>query len=257
LVRAAGAILGYGTLTLADRLGFSDLAGFPPLLTHAGAMIAGALIAATSWGVLLWLLSGALVAVSMLVAFTPIVKSPALHFVRHDAGGAPVDAIVVLSGSMNEDGRLTGQVLDRVLSALAEARRRQVSTIAMSVLEYGHRRRRLSSESDQRALMALLAPELTVKFVRDVASTRDEAVTFAALANTNGWRRVVVVTSPMHTRRACRTIEVAGLSVECVPAQSRAYSLAHLDGANQRLDVFRDLVYETAATALYSIRGWI
>lgn len=257
LVRLTGAALAYCTLAVADRLGFSDALGTPPFAMRCGVMVLGALIAPTAIGALLWLLAGAAVTVSMIVAFTPIVQAPALHFVRSDSSSEPVDAVVVLSGSMNEDGRLAGPVLDRLLTGLGEARRRQVGDIAMSVLEGRRHGQSFTSEADQRALLALLAPDLTVRLVRDVASTRDEALQFKALANTYHWTRVALVTSPLHTRRACRTFETAGLAVTCVAAAPREYSVANLQGASARLNVFRDVLYETMATLLYSVRGWI
>ena len=256
LIRLSGAALAFGSLSLADRLGLSDVTGFSPLLLRLGVLITGALIAPTVAGAILWWIAGALVVVSMLVAFTPVVRAPASHFVRRDRINEVVDAVVVLSGSMNDDGQLSGPVLDRLLSGIAEARRRSVSTMALSVIAEGAGQNHVTSEADQRKLMKLLAPDLTVRFVNEVASTRDEALMFAALSNTYHWHRVAVVTSPIHSRRACRTLEVAGLNVECAPAESREYSLTRLIGANSRISAFRDLMYEIAATTLYRVRGW-
>ena len=257
LIRLSGAMLAFGIFTLADRLGLSDVTGLSPLLLRLGAMLLGALIAPTVYGALLWMVGGLLVALTMLLAFTPIVRPVALSFVRQDASNEAVDAVVVLSGSMNDAGRLTGQVLDRLLSGIAEARRRNVSTVALSVIDEGKNETRITSESDQRRLMSLLAPDLTVRYVANVHSTRDEALLFAAMAHTYRWNRVALVTSPMHSRRACRTVEVAGLKVSCVAAESRQYSLTPLRGVNARLDAFRDVVYEALATSLYRFRGWI
>ena len=256
LVRLCGAVLGYAMLVLADRLGWSDVVGMRPLYERLLFMIVGALLAPLSWGAWLWSATGALVAINMLVAFTPIVRAPALHFVRSDTDSAHVDAIVVLSGAMNEDGQLKGPVLDRLLSGLAAARRQHVTAIALSVIEDRKGGRQVFSETDQRDLMALLAPDLTVQFVHDVASTHDEAIKFAALATKNGWHRVALVTSPLHTRRACRTFEMVGLPVQCIAAVSRDYALTRLGSANDRLAAFRDVVYESAATVAYRYHGW-
>jgi len=117
--------------------------------------------------------------------------------------------------------------------------------------------RHASSEADQRALVALAAPQVSVRFVRDVHSTHDEALAFAALARTHGWRRVAVVTSPAHTRRACGALETAGLSVECRPAAPRDYSLRYLDSGGSRRLAFIDVLYELTATVLYRVRGWM
>ena len=257
LIRLMGATLMFGLVAIADRIGLSDVTGVSQLLLRLVALVLGAFIAPTVYGALLWLVMGLLVTLTMLIAFTPAVRPVALHFVRTDVSNDAVDAVVVLSGSMNEVGRLNGQVLDRVLTGIAEARRRNVTTMALSIIANGPTDHRLTSEADQRALMSMLAPDLTVQFVNHVASTRDEALMFAALAHTRQWNRVALVTSPMHSLRACRAVEAVGLKVSCVAAASRDYALTPLGSANERLNAFRDVVYETLATTLYSFRGWI
>lgn len=257
LVRAAGAVVAFGGFVIFDRLGFLSVIKLPSHLVRAIALFGGALIAPTAWGVVLWIGTGALTLLMLVIVFTPVVQSPALKFVRSDANTAPVDAIVVLSGSITEEGLLTAQVLERLLTGLTEVRRLGVSTMALSVTETGNKGSRVSSETDQRRLLATLAPSVTVHFVYNVHSTRDEAMQFRALSNTFGWKRVAVVTSPMHSRRACRTMEMAELVVTCVPAEPREYSLKSLKGPSARISVFRDLLYETLATLQYRTRGWI
>ena len=140
---------------------------------------------------------------------------------------------------------------------MAEAHRRGVHTIALSIIDDASGNAEVTSEADQRSLLAELAPDLAVLFVRNVHSTHDEALQFVALGRARGWQRVALVTSPLHTRRSCRTFERAGLPVTCVPARAREYSLLRLGSMFSRLNVFRDVLYETMATLVYSMRGWI
>jgi uncharacterized SAM-binding protein YcdF (DUF218 family) len=98
---------------------------------------------------------------------------------------------------------------------------------------------------------------VNARFVRNVFSTRDEALAFAALARTHRWRRVVAITSPTHTARACAALEAVGLSVECRPASERVYDLSRLDRPGNRRLAFADLLYESTATLLYRARGWM
>ena len=258
MVRLCGAALAFAIYTLAESLGLFHVTGSPP-----GARLLmlplGAILASTRAGSLLWLAAGVLTTMSFLVSYTPIAKAPALSFVRADPPrtDSPLDAVVVLSGGITDEGRLTGQALDRLLTGIAEARARGVRTIAMSVITPKAGGIRVSSEPDQRALVALAAPELDVRFVRDVHSTRDEALAFAAMARTHGWQRVMMITSPLHSRRACATFETAGLPVECRPARARDYSISRLERPSNRRKAFADVMYETAATALYASRGWI
>lgn len=258
LVRLAGAALAFATFTLADSLGIWEVIGIPGW-ARLVIPVLGAILASTRAGTLLWLAAGTLTALSFIVSQTPLVKSPALSFIRADAerAGATVDAIVVLSGGITHEGRLTTAALDRLLTGIAEAKARGVRSLAMSVVTMTPGGIRVSSEPEQRALVALAAPELDVRFVYGVHSTRDEALAFAAMARTHRWQRVMLVTSPLHTRRACAVVEVAGLPVQCKPARARTYALSRLDLPENRRRVFADVLYESAATMLYSSRGWI
>jgi uncharacterized SAM-binding protein YcdF (DUF218 family) len=258
LVRLCGAALAFAIYTLADALGLWEVIGVPNW-ARLLVPVLGAVLASTRAGTLLWMGAGALTTVSFIVSYTPLVKAPALSFIRADAVSASEipDAIVVLSGGMTHEGRLTGPALDRLLTGIAEARSRGVHTLALSVVTRKLGRILVSSEPDQRALVALAAPELDLRLVYDVHSTRDEALKFAAMARTHQWRRVMLVTSPLHSRRACATVEMAGLPVECRPAQARTYSISRLDLPENRRRVFADVMYEVAAGMLYAARGWI
>ena len=69
------------------------------------------------------------------------------------------------------------------------------------------------------------------------------------------WKRVAVVTSPMHSRRACATVEGTGLAVTCVVAPWRPAAWPART-AGDRIVVMQRLVYETLAWAQYRVSGW-
>ncbi|MEO7361387.1 MAG: YdcF family protein, partial [Gemmatimonadaceae bacterium] len=256
LLRLCGAAIAFASYVLADLLGAREISGFSPFPLLTVSMLVGVFLAPSRFGSALWLMLGMLVSTVCLVSFTPIVRTPAQHFVRADNSAQPVDAVIVLSGGINGEGLLGLAMMNRLTSGIAEARRRGVGTIALSIVNEVSQNVPVTSEADQRALLSELAPDLAVLFVRDVHSTHDEALQFAALGRTHGWQRVALVTSPLHTRRSCRTFERAGLPVSCVPARAREYSLVRLGGMFARLNVFRDILYETTATLVYSTRGW-
>ena len=257
-VRVAGGTLGIAIFWLCEALKLWQIVGVSGWIAQLLLLVFGAIIAPSAVGAVLWLLSGALVTVLMLVSFTPIINPFVAPFVRADrASDQPIDAIVVFSGAIGDDGRIFGQALDRLLTALSVARQRRVPELALSIVSMEHGSVHTSSEADQRALVTMAAPELTVRFVRDVHSTRDEALAFSALARTHRWTRVLAITSPMHTRRACASLEQMGLAVECRPADARDFSLSHLEfGENRRL-AFQEVLYETLGTWLYRARGWM
>lgn len=257
-VRVAGAVLGLAFVQLAAALGLWSTVGVTITTARALCMLLGALLAAGQRGSWLWSANLALGALLLIVSYTPLVVPLVPSFVRRDAEGAtPPDAVVVLSGAVTSDGRVMGPALERLLSGMAEARRRGIPELSLSVVADESDPTVAPSERDQRELALAFAPDLQLRFVRDVRSTRDEALAFAALARTHGWQRVLLVTSPTHTRRACAAFEKAGLRVQCLPAVSRSYSLARLDRPEPRRLAFGEIAYETAAALLYRIRGWI
>jgi uncharacterized SAM-binding protein YcdF (DUF218 family) len=93
--------------------------------------------------------------------------------------------------------------------------------------------------------------------VDSVHTTRDEAVNAWRLLSPRGASRVAVVTSPLHTRRACAAFEQVGFTVTCVPAVSRVYSVNAADTGADRLVLFREWLYERAAWIEYRARGWV
>ena len=257
VVRLAGAAIAFAIVIIAESLGVLAVVGINAPMTRLFALIAGAVLAPTRLGGMLWIISGLLVTMHFLVSFTPLVRPLVPQFVRSDAPRMDVQAVIVLSGGMNDEGRLQKQALHRLISGMQLVRDRRIPTLALSVTKQVRRQRVVTTEQDQRALVQLGAPGVEVRFVHDVYSTRDEALQFAALARTHGWTRVIVVTSPLHTARACATLERAGLEVECRPAEQRDYSIDRLDLAENRRLAFSDVLYESAAWVLYRMRDWI
>jgi len=263
VVRSAGAVLGLAIMQLAASLGVWTAVGVSSFSARLVLMLAGAMLATSSRGAWLWLISGVFSTVLMLVSYTPLVTPMVAPFVRRDNAVAPAqadasapDAVVILSGSVTSEGRVAGAALERVISGFQHARRLGIPVVALSVVGDDADPSVESSERDQRELAQLMAPDLELRFVQNVHSTRDEALAFAAMARTRGWRRIVLVTSPLHSRRACGAVEHAGLPVRCVPAASREYALSRLDRPENRRLAFADVLYESAATLLYAVRGW-
>lgn len=257
IVRGAGALLGLCTVQLSATLGVFDALGMPLSLARAVAMTMGALLATSSAGSWLWGVTAGAALLLLTISYTPIVPPLLDPLVRRDTESqAPPDAVVVFSGSVTGEGRVMGPALDRLLTGFAEAKRRRISVLVLSKVADDQDATVATSERDQRELSSAFAPELELRFVAEVHSTRDEALAFAALARTNGWQRVLVITSPAHTRRACKAVERVGLAVQCLPAVSRSYALSRLDLPENRRQAFGDVLYETVATLLYRARGW-
>jgi uncharacterized SAM-binding protein YcdF (DUF218 family) len=92
--------------------------------------------------------------------------------------------------------------------------------------------------------------------VGPVRRTRDEAVAVAALCRERGWSRLVLVTSPVHTRRAAAAFEREGLSVFVSPSLETRFDWETLDRPDQRLEAFGAILHERVGLWYYAWRGW-
>ena len=72
-----------------------------------------------------------------------------------------------------------------------------------------------------------------------------------------GARSIALVTSPMHTRRACATFERAGFRVHCVSSGEGLAVTRHPVTSLDRLAAFREYVYERLGMVEYRAKGWL
>jgi uncharacterized SAM-binding protein YcdF (DUF218 family) len=85
-------------------------------------------------------------------------------------------------------------------------------------------------------------------------------VAVAEKARALGLERLIVVTSPSHTRRACAALESEGASIVCVPAVQIRYDLENLVepfDADNHVRAFGPLLHEHVGLVYYRLRGWI
>lgn len=249
---AALSWLALGALT---ALGKDESILFPTLLAAA---VLGAVLALTRLAVVVWVGTGLAVVVVLVMTLTPFVTSvlPTKTLVRSDKlVGEPLDAVIVLSGGITPDSMLAPEALDRLLAGLA-LMRDSVAPLLV-VTEPRSKVDGATAAPDQMRVRTLVTRPFPMFMVDSVHTTRDEAVNSWRSLGPRGVRRVVVVTSPLHTRRACATFEHVGFLVTCVSAPIREYSLDRAHSGQERLAVFRAWLYEWAGTIEYRHRGWI
>ena len=252
-----GLVLGTTIWVCAMAMRLPEIMGLDRPYALAGAALAGLLLGLTPLRRILSLLNVALALTILLVAYTPLIVAPAKRQPRRDpAGGVPVDAVAVLSGLVTDDGLLADDATDRLLSGLAAIRGGAAPRLIIS-RNRPSRSSPVTSDADQRRLISLLGDPVEVYVVDSVHSTHDEAVKMAEVARRHGWSRLMLVTSPMHSRRACATFEKQGLSIVCAPSESRDIAFGALSGPQDRLFAFGDWLYEVLGTALYRARGWV
>ncbi|HJR36543.1 MAG TPA: YdcF family protein [Gemmatimonadales bacterium] len=254
----AGLVLAAASWLVLGGLGVPELAGMQtvgdlPWIALVGSAL-GALGLAPLFG---GLLAIGVVAVFLVSGFG-LLDNRIRDTVRSDSlPGGSVDAVVILAGNLTREGRIGSEALGRLLAGVELRRRISKPHLVLTSIHRVQRGDTLSSERDQRALIARFDPEAVLHVVGPVRNTHDEAVAVTGLARQRGWRRLAVVTSPLHTRRACATFERQGLAIVCRASDSRDYSLNLRRAPADRLEAFRDWLYETVGTRVYRARGWL
>jgi uncharacterized SAM-binding protein YcdF (DUF218 family) len=255
---AMGACLGVAAWLALGQLGLPEMVGRAPIADLGWAAIAGAGLGLIGALGVLWAVVGLSTALVLAIGWSPFMVGRARTMVRSDPPSAPApDAVVVLSNRLTTEGRIGAEALSRLLGGFALAGIDGVRHIVLTRIREHQGRDTATSDRDQRELVAQFAPGLTLHLIGPVESTHDEAVATATLAREQGWRRIAVVTSPLHTRRACAAFEHEGLLVLCRSAVARQYAPDRLSGAGDRLNAFRDWAYEVVATFVYRRKGWV
>jgi uncharacterized SAM-binding protein YcdF (DUF218 family) len=254
---AAGAILGTLSAVAAHVLGVQQLLRTPDLVLYVPAALVGAILGVSRLRPLLWISAAIIALICVVVAYTPVVSTLAGPLVRRDSIPGRVDAIAVLSMGLTPDGMMRSETLDRLLTGLALARHGVARTLLISRERRTFGGKAISDSADQQSLLALVQPTAQAIFVDSVFTTRTEALRMKAVGQAHRWSTIAVVTSPLHTRRACATFEAAGFKVVCIPADVRESGLHEGSNAQDRLRAFRSWLYESFATSSYRRRGWI
>jgi uncharacterized SAM-binding protein YcdF (DUF218 family) len=165
---------------------------------------------------------------------------------------------MVLSAGVNDDGTISFTAMDRLLKGLELVNRGVAPYLVVSREAYIINGRYVSSREDQERIVSLATGGLSKLVVAGIThSTRDEALRARDLVRARGWKRIVVVTSPMHTRRACATFEKVGVLISCTASNTRAFAIDALWSPMDRVRAFEVWLYETAGTLRYRQLGWI
>lgn len=242
---------------VADTLGLPNLLGTPVLPLLPVVLLLGFLLGLTR---LRWLVdAGAalLLVLTLLVAFTPLLHARVKALIRTDPiPSTGADAIVVLSAAVSRDSLLSPGGVERLVHGVELARAGTAPVLITSRVRYHGSAITATSDADQARLLRFAPDSLRWLVVDSVATTRDEALQVAALAAREGFQRFIVVTSAMHTRRACAAFRRVGLQVTCVAAPSHQIALRELVNPGDRVAAFGPWLYETVGWWWYGAKGW-
>jgi len=223
-------------------------------LVAAAAVLYGLL-----WGTRLRpVLSAAAVALALLwiaVGFTPFVAWLGDGLPRRDPPAA-ADAVFVSASNLQLDGEPTATALARLLRGIELVGEGRVSRIVLAEL----RPPKPSYVPAARTELDRLGLRAEIVTVGPVGNTHDEAVAVAALVRERGWTRIILATSPTHSRRAAATLEHEGVSVLSSPCLETYFDLENLDRwetIDDRFHAFGSIAHERLGLLVYRWRGWI
>jgi len=249
---AAGLLLGLLLWTGAFRLGLTALTPVRSshLILACGLM--GALLGMTRGRIVLWMAAAAVGGALLIVMYTPLAQTVAPGIVRRDPLQR-VEAVVVLASDLFPDGTLTDQSQARLLHGYTLIQQGYARRLVVT----RHAPPKPSYLPTIREQMRQLRMSFPVEEVGPIVHTQDEATATARLARERGWRQVLLVSNPLHMRRAAATFEKAGLPVVCSPCPEGKYYLKSLRAPDDRLRAFQDWMYEMIGYQVYRRRGWI
>lgn len=196
--------------------------------------------------------TGLAAALGLLVVLTPLSRWLAHGLIRRDPPRS-ADLVFVFSSRIQNDGELTSVSMARLVHGLELLGEGLAPRICLSEIEGPGK----SYTAPARALMDNLGLHQEVVTIGPVWNTHDEALGFARVCHTRGWHRVLAVTSPYHSRRACAALEAQGLEVVSSPCSETLYDLENLERVDDRLLAFQAALHERLGLWAYSQRGWI
>jgi uncharacterized SAM-binding protein YcdF (DUF218 family) len=248
-----GAALGFTCGLFVRELGLAAVLSYHkgPFLLILGFGIAGALLGLTPLRRALPVSVAALVALWLIVALSPLTRLLSDGLVRRDPPG-PADAVFVLASDLQIDGDLTSTSLGRLTQGVALLRAGHAPRLVVANVA-----RRPSHEAAVRRTLDALGVSTELIAVGPVSTTRDEAVALAELFRARGWRRVLLVTSSLHSRRAAATFARLGLEVVSSPARETDFDSDVLSQRDDRVRAFGSVLHERVGLLVYGWRGWL
>lgn len=161
------------------------------------------------------------------------------------------DVIIILGGGVDKDIHDTGPAVDQRLDKGIELwQNRYADNIIVAgglVKKTGY------TEADKLMdyVLAKGVPASDIIKESQSLSTYENALFSQEIMKQKGWQTALVTTSDYHTKRACKIFRKLNMNVKCVAAS------VPQDRPSYKLDYFRAILREYAATVYYWLKGYI
>lgn len=219
-----------------------------PLVLLAAAL--GLLVGTTRYR---WTLRAGTLALGMLwclAAFTPLCGWLAQGLSRREVEEA-ADAVVVSLAGLVPDGQSAAEVRSRILHGADLVARGKATHLVLAEAPD------LPGRETARETLGRLGVTAEVLVAGKAETTRQEAVAVAGLYRERGWKLILLVTSPIHSRRASAAFEKEGMAVVSSPSPETRFDLDTLDTWSDRLSAFGSVIHERLGIWVYRQRGWV
>jgi uncharacterized SAM-binding protein YcdF (DUF218 family) len=172
---------------------------------------------------------------------------------RQSESPRQADAIVVFAGGVGESGQAGGGYQERVKTAVDLYHGGFAPRL---VFESGYAFTFREAEVMRDLALSLGVPASAIVLETQGSNTYDYVVRVRAILEAQKWRRILLVSSPYHMRRALLVWRKQAPEVEVVATPvPRSQFYTHDQGAS--LDQLRGLAREYGALAIYWLRGWL
>ncbi|HYB95510.1 MAG TPA: ElyC/SanA/YdcF family protein [Vicinamibacterales bacterium] len=196
--------------------------------------------------------AGAVLAIYLLLFHTPLLWWVAAPL-KVSASPVPADAVVVFAGGVGESGKAGVGLQERVSQAISLYKAGYASRIIFSS---GYVFTMQEAQLMKAVAVDQGVPPEAIVLEEHAANTYQNVAFTARILNEHQWRRIMLVSSPYHMRRAMMTWRKVAPDVQVVPTpvpQSEFYASAW--GAS--FDQIRGILHEYAAIADYWRKGWL
>ncbi len=241
--------------SMANQLGLIDLLpflrGVPS--TDFVVPVLGVLVGLTRGMPLLRVWTGLVFCLWLVVGYTPL-ASALVTPLKVEQAPEKADAIVVLQAGIQLDNDFSSSTLERTLHAV-------------ELLHEGYAPRLIVTEDGPSqgshkiavtTLMKNLGVQGQLLSVGPVHNTHDEALLASALLKQHGWKKILLVTAPVHSRRAFFTFSKTGLEVISTPCRESSFDFENMDsnGPSGKIRAFAEMLREVVGLRTYRARGW-
>ena len=191
------------------------------------------------------------------ISYFVLFETPAVWIaaapLRLSAPPQPADAIVVFAGGVGESGQAGGGYQERVKQAVdlyqqGLARHLVISSGFVFKFKEAEVMRTLAIDSG--------VPASAIELETHAANTRENVIFTREILDREGWRRILLVSSPYNMRRAVLVWRKAAPAIEVLPEPVPASQFYTHDRGASLVQV-RGLLQEGAAIVAYWWKGWI